>query len=123
MAETWGNQTRIPGLYVVGDLSAKQYHFVKYASTASVVKALAATTDVVCGILQDAPDASGEAASVCGLGVSLIVAGTSTITAGALLTPDSTGRAKTGGVRGYARAIDASAAVGDEIRCVFIGNV
>jgi len=118
MAETWGQQITIPGLVVVGTLASKQFHFVKMASTAGTVVALTASTNLVIGILQDKPSAAGEAATVAAVGVSLVVAGTSLITKGALLTPNSTGQATTGGVRGYARAIEASNAIGDEIRCI-----
>ena len=118
MAATYGDQITLPALTVGGDLSSYQYHFVKLASTAGEIVNLAATTDTVIGILQDAPDASGEAAMVAAIGVSLVVAGTSTITAGASLTPDSTGRAITGGATAYAKALEAAGATGDLIRCV-----
>lgn len=118
MSDTYGKQITLPGLSVAADKSAYQYHFVKMASTANMVTNLAATTDIVIGVLQDAPDAAGEAATVAALGVTTIVAGTSTITRGAALSPDSTGRAKTGGVRTYGRALEAASATGDEIRMV-----
>lgn len=118
MSDTYGSQITIPGLSVSADVSAYQYHFVKMASTARGITNLSATTDAVIGVLQDAPDASGEAASVAALGVTVLVAGTSTITAGALLTPDSTGRAITGGAIAYAKAVEAVTAVGDEFTAV-----
>jgi hypothetical protein len=118
MSSVWGNQITLPGLYVNGNLSAKQYHFVAWGSTANTVIATAATTDIVAGVLQDAPDAANEGAIVAALGVTVIVAGTSLITAGAALSPDSTGRAITGGVRTYGRSLEASGAIGDEIRMV-----
>lgn len=116
MSDTYGHMITIPGLYVTADLSAKQYHFVKFASTADVITNLAATTDAVIGVLIDAPDASGEAATVASQGVVPIVAGTSTITAGAVVTADSTGRAITGGAIALGRALEAAGATGDEIR-------
>lgn len=116
MSDTYGETITIPGLYVTATKASYQYHFVKYASTADVITNLAATTDAVVGVLLDAPDASGEAATVASQGIVPIVAGTSTITKGAKLTPDSTGRAITGGATSYGRALEASAAVGDHIR-------
>lgn len=116
MTDTYGHNFTIPGLYANGDISSKQYHFVKYGSTAHTVIALAATTDAVAGVLLDAPDAAGEGATVAAVGSVVLVAGTSTITAGAAISPDSTGRAITGGAVTYGRADEASGAVGDEIR-------
>ena len=115
----YGEQLTIPGLHVVGDLSAKQYHAVKLSTdTAGAVIALAATTDAVIGVLQNAPDAANERPIVAAEGISTMVAGTSTITAGATLTPDSTGRAITGGSVEVAQAVEAAGAVGDEIMVV-----
>lgn len=118
MSDVYGQQITIPGLSVAATKAAYQYHFVKMASTADMITNLAATTDAVVGVLQDAPDAANEAALVAALGVTPIVAGTSTITAGALLTPDSTGRAITGGAIAYGKALQAAGAVGDEIMMV-----
>ena len=119
MSSTYGEQITLPGLTVVGDLSAKQYHFVKLSTdTANVVIAVSATTDALGGVLQNAPDASGEAAKVAGAGVTTLVAGTSTITAGAALSADSQGRAITGGAITGAKALEAAGAVGDHIRAI-----
>lgn len=113
----YGEFISLPGLHVVGDLSAKQYHAVKLSTaTSGAVIALAATTDAVIGVLHNAPDAATEAALVAAIGVATIVAGTSTITAGATLTPDSTGRAITGGSVTIGQALEAAGAVGDEIK-------
>lgn len=121
MSSSHGPQITVPGLYVLGDLSAKQYHAVKLASTANVVVALTATTEVAVGVLQDAPDASGEAAKVAGLGGTVMVAGTSTITAGEQVGYDSTGRAVDGNAINFGIALEASGAVGDEIRVLLTG--
>lgn len=55
--------------YLAGeDLSAKQYTFVKFSSSAArTVVAVSGTSDVPCGVLMNAP-ASGEAADVAMLG-------------------------------------------------------
>jgi hypothetical protein len=65
-----GAQILIPGLKASADLSTKQYYAVKL-SGAGTVTVCAATTDIPIGILQNAP-ASGDAAAVCGLGVTKI---------------------------------------------------
>lgn len=55
-----------------GDLSAKQFHFVKLNSSRQVV-ICAAVTDLPIGVLQNNP-ASGETAVVCPLGRTKVVA-------------------------------------------------
>lgn len=52
------------------DLSAKQFYFVKLDSSGDVV-VCAAVTDIPYGVLQNAP-ASGEAASVCIIGITKV---------------------------------------------------
>ena len=59
----------LPGLLAGASLTAKQFHFVKLASTAGEVVAVNATTDAAIGILQNNP-ADGEPAEVRILGVS-----------------------------------------------------
>lgn len=118
MSDTYGNQITLPGLYVLGDLSAKQYHGVKLGSTADTVIALAATTDAACGVLQDAPDAAGEAALVAALGVTTVVAGTSVLLAGARFQFDTTGRAVAAAALDYGQILETAGAVGDELRAV-----
>lgn len=54
-----------------GDLSAKQFYFVKLDSTAGKVVVCAATTDVPIGVVQNAP-AAGEEAIVCLAGVTKV---------------------------------------------------
>jgi hypothetical protein len=54
------------------DLSGKQYHLVKLAANKTVV-VCAAVTDVPIGVLQNTPT-SGQAAEVCIIGISKIVA-------------------------------------------------
>lgn len=123
MTKAYGqNQVELPGLHVVGDLSAKQYHYVKFsADTANVILAVGATTDQVIGALQDAPSASGDAARVAAAGVVTLTAGTSTITRGATLSPDATGRAITGGAINGGRALEDVAAVGDLFKAMLGG--
>jgi hypothetical protein len=49
-----GAQIMIPGLKASADLSAKQYYAVKISGVGTVT-VCAATTDIPCGILQNAP--------------------------------------------------------------------
>lgn len=60
----------VPGLVADGDLSAKQYYFVKI-SGAGTVAVCSAVTDRAIGVLQNEP-ASGQAATVMAVGVSKI---------------------------------------------------
>lgn len=121
MSSTWGEFISLPGLSVLSDLSAKQYHAVRFASTANKILAVAATTNVACGVLMDAPDAAGEAATVAGLGVVVMVAGSSTITAGAKVGYDTTGRAEAGNATTFGIALEPSAAIGDQIKVLLTG--
>lgn len=65
-----GAQILIPGLKASADLSAKQYYFVKL-SGAGTVTVCAGVTDKPIGVLQNTPE-SGDAAVVCGLGVTKV---------------------------------------------------
>lgn len=122
MSSTWGEFTSIPGLTVAGDLSSKQYHAVKLSTaTANCILAIGATTAVSVGVLMDAPDASGEAATVAALGPVVMVAGSSTITAGLRVGYDTTGRAEGGNVITFGIALEASAAIGDQIKVLLTG--
>lgn len=122
MASTWGETLiTLPGLTVGGDLSSSQYHFVKAASTAGEIIAVAASTDVALGVLLDAPDADGEAATVVGQGVVPVVAGTSTITYGERVGYNSTGEAVDGNALLIGVALEAAGASGDEIKVLISG--
>ena len=70
------NITTLPGLTAGADLSSKQYHAVKAASTAGQVISVDATSDLATGILQNDP-ASGEEAAVAVGGLAKGKAGTS----------------------------------------------
>lgn len=77
-----GAQIMIPGLKASADLSGKQYYAVKL-SGAGTVDVCSAVTDKPIGILQNDP-ASGDAAAVCGLGVTKINSDAA-LSAGALI--------------------------------------
>lgn len=122
MAEIQGaDVVTIPGLSVSGDLSSKQYMAVKAASTANGVIAVAATTDIALGVLLDAPDASGEAATVAALGVVPMVAGQTTISFGDRIGYNTTGQATTANALTIGVALEDSAATGDYIKVLLTG--
>lgn len=112
----------LPGLVAAANLSAKQYHVMAFASTAGQVKT-ATAGDTFIGVLQNDP-ASGEAAFVRSVGVSLVVAGTGAITAGAALLANSTGQVAnttTDNADIIGTALEASSASGDQILALLIG--
>lgn len=119
MSDTHGHYTTIPGLFVAADLSAKQYHAVKMSgTTADCISALTATTEVVAGVLMDAPDAASEAATVARLGVVTVVAGTGSLAAGAEIQFDSTGRAIAASGQTFGMLLEAKTTIGDELRAI-----
>ncbi len=104
-----------------GDLSTKQYHFVKLDSSGDAV-ICAGATDVPYGVLQNAP-ASGETAEIMMLGVSKVKSD-GVIAVGALIGTSSDGQAdsKTSGTDTTEYVVGrylgtAAAAAGDVITC------
>lgn len=85
-----------------GDLSAKQYHFVKLSADQTVV-ACTAITDKAIGILQNDPDAAGEDAVVAIAGTSKLVGGAA-YNYGVNIAPKADGRGQTAVATQYARA-------------------
>lgn len=87
-----GPQIMIPGLFAGGDLSAaaNQYKFVKLSAAKTVIVCTGAT-DIPIGVLQNRPK-SGEAAQVCGFGVTKLQADAA-VTAGALIGTSADGQA------------------------------
>ncbi len=81
---------RLPGLRAAVDLSDKQFHAVKPASTAGAVKVVSAVGDDCIGVLYNKPG-DGEPAEVAAGGVLKGVAGGS-IAAGKPLGFNTTGR-------------------------------
>ena len=76
-----------------GDLSAYQYFLVKRHTTEGQCVAVAATTDIPIGILQNKPAATGRAAEVKVLGLSKAqVEATSDISIGSKLGPNTDAR-------------------------------
>lgn len=72
------------------DLSAKQYHFVKWSANGTVI-ACAGATDVPAGVLQNTPTA-GDAANVCVVGETKVV-GDADLDAGMLIGTSGDGQA------------------------------
>lgn len=116
MSETSSDIQTIPGLTVGGDLSGSQYRFVKAASTAGEIIAVAASTDIALGVLVDAPDADDKEATVAHGGVVPVEAGTSTITFGEAVGYNSTGQAVDGNALLVGQALEAAGASGDYIK-------
>ena len=112
-----GPQIELPGLVATGDLSAKQYCFVKAGSTAGTVKAATSATSSVLGVLQNDPT-DGQPANVVAFGVTKIKA-VASLTFGATLTANSSAYAAasqtTAGTIIVGRALEASSTSGDLI--------
>lgn len=81
----------LAGQTAAGDLSTKQYRFMK-VSAAGVVTTCSAATDYPIGVLQNAPGAAGRDATVMISGVSKVVAG-GNLAAGDLVGTDANGAA------------------------------
>lgn len=97
------------------DLSACQYHFVRLSAANAINIASLSTNSGLVGVLLNKPQAN-EAGAVAYLGTSRITAGAS-ITAGALITNNSSARAVAVASGGMAagRALEAAGADGDVI--------
>ncbi len=90
MAYEISNYSVKVSLVAGADLSAKQYTFVKLNSSGEAIAA-AAATDIVIGVLQNAPT-SGQEAEVLVIGGTKIVAGAA-IAEGAQIGTSSAGKA------------------------------
>lgn len=105
-----------------------QYGVVKHASTAGEVIAVAATTDFAIGIVQNDP-AAGEPALVAALGEAIAIAGTSNLAVGELVGFAYNSTANLGRVVDHTTdnrriigvAMEASTAIGDEVRVLLTG--
>jgi hypothetical protein len=103
-----------------GDLSAKQYLFMKL-SAAQTVDTCSAVTDKSVGVLQNDPSAAGQVAVVAVAGTTKVIAGAA-IAAGALVGPTAAGKAQTAVATQYARgvALEAAGADGDIIEILLV---
>ena len=109
------------------DLSAKQFHIVKLASTAGqvVLNGTSVFSANFCGILMNKP-ASGEEAEVAIDGVCKMIVATSTIVAGDGIGCNTTSKGTDAGTTDngprIAKAVEASAAANDIITVMLYGG-
>ena len=89
----WEDGWRLPGVQAAADLSAKQFFCVVKNTTNKQVALASVDGEVVLGVLQDKPNASGKAAEVITFGVTKVEAG-ETLAAGDFWGTDSAGKAK-----------------------------
>ena len=117
----------LPGLTAGADLSAKQFHVVKLASTAGkvVLNGTSVFSANFVGILMNKP-ASGEEAEVAIDGVCKMIVATSTIVAGDGIGCNTTSKGTDAGTTDngprIAKAIEASAAANDIITVMLYGG-
>ncbi len=115
----------IPGfafsLEASADLSAAQHHCVDVDSNGRVA-VVTGSGDDVAAILQNDPNALGNAAALMKTGISKVVAGAA-VAAGALVMSNASGRAitATSGQVVFGRALEA-AATGGEVIPVLLGE-
>lgn len=110
--------TGVPGLPgSAAPNTGKQYRFVKVTGVKQV-GLVTVNSDVAVGVVQSKPQVTGAAATVAIRGVSFVVAGAA-VTAGALVTADSTGRAialpSTGSPVTFGIALTTASAAGELI--------
>ena len=121
------NYRTLPGLVAGADLSAKQFHIVKLASTAGqvVLNGTSVFSANFCGILMNKP-ASGEEAEVAIDGVCKMIVATSTIVAGDGIGCNTTSKGTDAGTTDngprIAKAVEASAAANDIITVMLYGG-
>lgn len=118
-----GNQIKIPGLLAGASLTAKQFYFVKMASTAGEVVVCNATTDHAIGVLQNAP-ADGEPAEICAIGVTKVVCSSTAVTAGSDIGWNAEGQANNrsaAGSRSAGTALVTSTTDGDIVEILLHG--
>ena len=124
MATSKQFNNQIPGLVAGASLASAQYKPVKFASTAGEVIAAVAQVSTAGGnaisIVQNDP-ADSEPALLPGIGdICKAVAGANDIAVGEYLTANSSGVIDTTSGFVFARALEASSAVGDYIRVQII---
>lgn len=125
MTASINNSFTLPGLLAGANLSAKQYTFVKLASTANEVVSVNGTTDTIAGILQNDPT-DGQVAHVMAAGVSKLVAGSTAITKADKVgwNAEGQGNTRTTATSRYgAIAVETSSADGDLIKVHLIGHL
>lgn len=86
-----GFQVALPALKADADLSSYQYHLV-YLTTNNTVGIATSTVALPIGVLQNKPSVAGQAAEVCGFGITKVIAG-ATLAVGNLIRNSSVGHA------------------------------
>jgi len=110
------------------DLSAKQYHFVRWAAADTVDQASHSAAQDFAGVLQNKPSASGRGSTVMFAGETKITAGGS-LTVNDLIAANGSGRAAAAGSGDMivGRVLETASADGDVVRMLlmpfFNGNV
>lgn len=99
------------------DLSAQQYHFVRYSAADTVNVASNAADEAMAGVLQNKPDAANRAATVAKMGETKITAG-GALTVNDLITTNGSGRAAAAasGDHIMGRVLETAGADGDVVR-------
>lgn len=116
----------IPGfafsLEAASDLSAGQHHFVEVDSSGQIAL-VNGSGDTVDGVLQNDPDAQGQAGTVINDGISKVVAGAA-VAQGALVMSNASGRAITATSGNFVagRALEAATADAEVISVLLGGN-
>jgi hypothetical protein len=83
---------QLPGMTADANLSAKQFYFVVQGTTKKRVGLASVDGEVVDGVLQNKPNASGQVAEVMSSGLTKVVAG-ETLSPGDLIKTGSDGKA------------------------------
>lgn len=97
--------TGVPGQTTSGSASAgKQYRFVKVTGRRTCGLADTTSNEIVIGVLQNKPQATGAACTVAVAGVSVVEAG-GTISAGAAVKTNSDGKAVAASLPGDAALV------------------
>jgi hypothetical protein len=110
----------IPGVVAGADLSTKQFCFAKVHTDGTIVVAGAGVP--VAGVIQDKPT-SGQSVAVATLGLSKVKAGI-LVAKGAIVTPDTNGKAKPAGTGDFGAGIAlTNAANADELITVLLKDL
>lgn len=121
-----GPQLMVPGFSASSNysaLSATRYIFVQATGARTAMQCINPTSTAMLGVMQNNPDV-GEAMVIAYAGPSKVVAG-GALTANALITSNSSGRAAavTSGDMVAGRVLEASGADGDVISCLLFHPV
>ena len=108
-------QTHIAG----ADLSAKQFHFVKFGAAEDTVIACSVNDEKAIGVLMNAP-ASGERAEVALFGGGALLKLAATITRGDLVATNTNGEGKAVAAAGYANAEAMQSGVSGDVIAVML---